>query len=539
MIKMVRVAGILLYSAVISAQDAGTVYETISDDDYRSRYGHAEMNISCARTARSPFERGLLQLHSFAWESARESFKQATQADPQCAMAYWGVAMTYYDGLHEHPSAEEVESARAALASAWAAKTRSEREAGYISAAEHIFRGYPEVERVLRDQKYSEAMAELFQAYPDDHEAATFYSLSLLSLARRKANDHTLQMQAAGILEPLLAKLPDHPGVAHYLIHAYDDAGMRGPGIEAARRYAGIAPVLTHPQHMPAHIFAGLGMWKENNLSNAKALEADPAYYHALMYLVYGHLQLGQRRQAAELVENLRQFTLTPGASRASRRGLHSASTWLLLESRDWFAAAEAPAYSDAVVDMLDTLYVRGLGAARTGDVTRANMALDSLKDLLAQLEQQDDTDNKVRILLGQIQIRQVEALIQLAIGNNDAAIKTMREAIAIADRPGINRAQPDSGTGVPAHELFGEILMSTGQYVEAMLEFSASLQRTPNRLYSVIGLAQAAAAAGDQTVARAQYKAVLDLLAESDEPLAELTEAQTYLGDMTLNLSR
>jgi tetratricopeptide (TPR) repeat protein len=400
--KQLWIAAGLLQCASVYAQDNISV----SDADYRSRYGHAEMNISCTTAARSPFERGLLQMHSFAWQEARASFQEVTRIDPDCAMAWWGIAMTFYDGLHEHPSADEVELARAALASAWKAKTRNEREAAWISAAEQIFRGYPEVARVDRDQKYSEAMSELYRSNPDDHEAAAFYSLSLLSLARRKANDRTLQMQAAAILEPLLKALPDHPGVAHYLIHAYDDAGQRAPGMEAARRYAAIAPVLTHPQHMPAHIFAGLGMWQENNQSNAKALEADPAYYHALMYLVYGKMQLGQRKAAADLVENLRQHTLTPDVKRAAFRGLHSANTWLLLEGRDWQAAADAPAISDAALDMLDTFYIRGIGAARSGNPDKMAAALKSLQDLVVQIEQQNDPDNKVRLLLAQVQIR-------------------------------------------------------------------------------------------------------------------------------------
>jgi len=504
---------------------------SVSDADYRSRYGHAEMNISCAPAARSPFERGLLQMHSFAWQEARQSFTEVTQIDPECAMAWWGISMTYYDSLHEHPSAEEVELARAALASAWKAKTRNEREAGYISAAEEIFRGYPDVARVDRDQKYSEAMSELYRSNPGDHEAAAFYSLSLLSLARRKANDRTLQMQAAAILEPLLKTLPDHPGVAHYLIHAYDDAGQRAPGLEAARRYAGIAPVLTHPQHMPAHIFAGLGMWKESNLSNAKALEADPAYYHALMYLVYGKMQLGQRKEAAELVEKLRLHTLTPEVKRAAFRGLHSANTWLLLEGRDWQAATNAPAISDAALDMLDTFFVRGIGAARTENPDQTAAALKSLQDLVLQIEQQNDPDNKVRLLLAQVQIKQIEALSQAAGGNMEAALATMRQAVEIAEGPGINRAQPDSGTGLPAHELFGEILLSAGKYTEAMQAFRNALQRTPNRLFSELGLARAAAAAGDKALATAQYQDVLEQLSEADPGLAEITEARAYTG--------
>jgi tetratricopeptide (TPR) repeat protein len=242
------------------------------------------MNISCDTEAQSAFTRGLLQLHSFAWQQARASFEEAADNDPDCAIAYWGVAMSYYDSLHEHPPAEEVEAAIGALAMAKKAGTRPARETAYLNAAAELFRGYPDVERVERDRNYSRAMQAIADAYPDDDEARIFYALSLLALARR-GEQQGLLMQAAELLEPLFAELPEHPGVAHYLIHAYDDAGDREPGISAAQRYAGIAPLMTHAQHMPSHIFAGLGMWAESNASNANALEANPRYYHSLMYL--------------------------------------------------------------------------------------------------------------------------------------------------------------------------------------------------------------------------------------------------------------
>ncbi|NIN34052.1 MAG: hypothetical protein GTO60_02650, partial [Gammaproteobacteria bacterium] len=228
-------------------------------------------------------------------------------------------------------------------------------------AAVEIFNGYPDVPRLDRDRNYHNAIAMIVQDYPDDKEAKIFHALSMIALSRR-GEDSSLLMQAAEILEPLFDELPEHPGVAHYLIHAYDDSGNREPGIDAARRYAGIAPLMTHAQHMPAHIFAGIGMWPESNASNEGALEADPGYYHALMYLVYGNLQMGKWQEAERLVNNLHEYTLSDQGGRAERRGLHSTNTWLLLETRDWAQAAEVPAYSDASLDMAETLYVRGIG---------------------------------------------------------------------------------------------------------------------------------------------------------------------------------
>lgn len=497
--------------------------------DYRSRYGHAEMNISCDAGARAAFERGLLQLHSFAWQQARDSFRDASSNAPDCAMAYWGEAMSYYDGLHEHPSADEVDAARAALARAEIAATQTDRESAYIKAAGQLFHGYPGVERLIRDRNYSESMQQIRAAYPDDDEASIFYALSLLSLARRGADDGLL-IQAADILEPLFKKLPDHPGVAHYLIHAYDDSGERQKGIAAARVYAGIAPLMTHAQHMPSHIFAGIGMWPESNTSNAGALEANPYYYHSLMYLVYGHLQLGQWQMARKLVEELRQFTRSSDGGKAERRGLHSANTWLLLETHDWSAAAKAEMYSEAPLDAAETLYVRGTGAARSGDLDAATDALHSLNDVLNKLNEVNDSGIAVRAQLIQIQAKQVEALIAHARGNIDQAITILQQATALEDGPGVNRAPPDSGTGLPAHEVLGEILLDVGRYSEAQEHFETALQRTPNRLRSVLGLARAADRAGNSETAKREYSHLLQLLDDADPGFDMIAEARQYL---------
>jgi tetratricopeptide (TPR) repeat protein len=498
---------------------------------YRARYGRAEMQISCAEAAKAPFERGLLLLHSFAWPDARKGFEEAAQADPNCAMAYWGVAMSYYDGLHEHPSAQEVEEARAALAKARAASTATERERAYIAAAEHIFHGYPQAERRDRDRAYNQAMGEIHRAYPQDKEAAIFYSLSMLSLARRGVeNGNELQEQAAAMMEALFREMPDHPGLAHYLIHDYDDRGDREKGRAAALRYSKIAPSLTHAQHMPSHIFAGVGLWDENIASNRAALEAQPNSYHALMYLVYGHLQKGQRAKARELIEPLRAQATSPQGNRAQRRGLHSVDTWLLLESRNWKAAALATEYSEVPLDREENLYVRGIGAARSGELELARRVLIALKNAVEELGRANDSGVAVRYQMSQIHVKQVEAAILVAEKRGDDAIALMREAVQIADAPGVSWAPPDAGTGLPAHEFFGEILLELGKYREAQQEFQKALQRTPNRLYSIYGLAKAAALAGDRAAADAQFKALVALLADSDPGLPEAAEARQYL---------
>jgi tetratricopeptide (TPR) repeat protein len=446
-------------------------------------------------------------------------------------MAFWGIAMSYYDSLHEHPSAEEVEQARAALAKAHTASTATDRERAYLAAAENFFRGYPQAERRDRDRAYHQAMAELHRDFPEDREATIFYALSKLALARRGVeNGNELQAEAAQIMEPLFREMPQHPGLAHYLIHDYDDAGQRDLGRAAALRYSGIAPSLTHAQHMPSHIFAGVGMWDENIASNSAALAAQPASYHAMMYLVYGHLQKGQRAKAREIVALLRAKATSADGNRAQRRGLHSLSTWLLLESRDWAAAAQAEEYSDVPLDREENLYVRGVGAARSGNLELAGRVLALLRNAVAEFGRNNDSGVAARYQMSQIHLQQVEAAVRLAEGRGDDAVVLMREAVQLADAPGVSWAPPDAGTGLPAHEFFGEILMELGRYDQALQEFKKAVERTPNRLYSVYGLAKSAALAGDRATAEAQFKALSVLLAEADPGLPEAAEVKQYL---------
>ena len=537
-VLMQRKHWVLAFAAAVSMALAGPVSAqssatdtSLDADAYRARYGSVEIEISCNASASAHFEHGLLLMHSFAWSDARDAFREAAAADPGCAMAYWGEAVGYYDGLHGHPSAEEVAEARAALEKANAANAPTQRERDYIAAAEAIYRGYPQVQRQVRDRAFSEAMGRLHAAYPDEDEAAALYAVSLLSLARRGVdNGYELQLQAIGILEPLFEALPEHPGVAHYTIHAYDDSGLRDRGLAAARRYAGIAPALTHALHMPSHIFSGLGMWNDAIASDESVLDVAPLNAHSSMYLSYAYMQKGQREKAEALVEALRTRALSPQGTEANARGLHSANTWFLLEGHDWKTAAQAPAYSDRLLDRAETLYVRGLGAARGGDLQAAGGHLEALNGVIGDLRSGNDSGVAVRILMSQIQAKQIEAWIRLAEGKGEAAVSLMHEAVQMEDAPGVSWAPPDSGTGLPAREIFGEILLELGRYDEARQQFQAALERTPNRLRSILGLARAAVAANDPDAAHAGYQTLLRLLADADEGLAETAEAQAYL---------
>jgi tetratricopeptide (TPR) repeat protein len=535
-----RTLGVVLMLALfgvdsIRAQDDGHVQmnagPSSAGQEQASSIGRAALEISCRQEAKAPFAEGVAHLHSFAFPLARRAFQKASQLDPSCAMAYWGEALSYYDPLFQPPTDEDVTVALRAIEQARASATQTDRERGYVDSVRALFLDFPKPSRLERDVAYSEALAVLAQKYPADHEAAIFYALSLLARARRGVADPgSLQLKAAQILEPLLQALPEHPGVAHYLIHAYDDSGLRERGIAAAERYAQIAPSVTHALHMPSHIFAGMGMWDGMIASNRAALKTLPSYYHALTWLVYAHLQKGQFQQARTLVEAHRRDALARTDNRAERSALLDMDTWLLLETRSWKDAAGEPEYWDGPLERVAALYMRGLGAARLGNREVAGTSLNALQDIIAALGAYDDAAIVLRARMATVQAKQIEAALELSEGRAEQAIARLREACEIEDAPGVSWLRPDSGTPIPSRELLGELLLDLNRPQEAVQEFERALRAVPGRLRSVHGLARATARAANRLNADVRYRELAKLLSDADEDLSELAEARQYM---------
>jgi tetratricopeptide (TPR) repeat protein len=457
-----------------------------------SHVGTVAMEISCADPARAPFLRGMALLHSFVWDEARTAFQAAAAAAPDCAMAYWGEAMSYYDGLHEPPGDKEVAAAREALGKAAAAATATPRERAYVAAARALFDEFPRPGRRERDQAYSQALAAVRDGSPDDEDAGALYALSLLSLARRGVADgHALQMKAAQILEAIFAAHPDHPGAAHYLIHAYDDSGERERGLAAARAYARIAPAVTHALHMPSHIFAGLGMWDETIASNTAAFDASGnRYYHGLLYWFYALIQKGDERAAeALLAEHRAQLE---GGNETARASLHNLLARWYLDTDRPAEAAVMPILSDEPLIKAEALYVRGLGQARTAQADLAETSLRDMRRVASALAESQNVDVGVRVRILDVQAKQLEAAILEARGRGDDAVRLLEETTRIEDQPGVSWAPPDAGTGLPAHELLGEMLLKLNRTSEAAREFEKALAKTPHRRRAVLGLARA-----------------------------------------------
>ena len=530
----------------LTLADPGAASQQAADSSVSrgpSDFGQVDMQLSCTPSAKISFQQGLALLHSFWWDEAKKHFQRAAQTDPGCALAYWGEAMTYNDGLHAPPSEEEIRDALQAVEKAYAANPQSERERAYVEAVELLYRGYPEMDRPQRDLLYSQAMEKVYRSYPDDVEGALFYALSLLALGRRSGSEgYQLQMTAANILEPIFLDLKSHPGPAHYLIHTYDDSGDRDRGLAAARRYSEIAAAVPHALHMPSHIFAGLGMWDETIASNQASFQASqqkvqdrgwPLYrrsYHALSYWVYGLTQKGQYRAAQALMDEHSPLLLNSNDGNALRN-LHILEVRHQLEIRDWEEAARIESVHNKPFPMVEVLYVRGLGFARSGNLEAAQRTLKELESLLQQLVALKDPAFHVSKKIASIQARELAAAILVAQKKGNEALLLMREACQIEDALEVSQFPPDAGTaGLPAHEFFGEILLELERFEEARREFNAALQKTPGRLHSLFGLAKATALSGDSDKATLHYQALSDLLAQADPELPQLQEVRAYL---------
>ena len=491
-------------------------------------------------------------LHNFEYEEANEAFRQARTIDPGFALAYWGEAMTYYQVLWRN---ENVDAARRALAdlaptaSARAAKAGSARDKGLLAAAEILFgEGDPNT----RHTRYAEAMGGLSESHPDDPDIASLYALALMGTVSRSligyADAHDLhqpglagsvvQQRVAAILDRVLASHPQHPGALHYLLHDYDDPEHARLGLSAARAYAKVAGGSSHALHMPSHVFLQLGLWSEAAASDRAAYAASnewvtrkslgPAMrnYHALSWLQYELLQMGRYREAWATIGQIEPVVRASGA--LSRSGGASSPQPLLsdlssmraryaIEGRRWDLLAHARDFGNA-----NELFAIGVSAARTNDVRTAELARQALAER-SRAEQEGDLRPAIAIME-----REVAALIELASGRRDDAVRTLQAAASAEGElpPPLGLPAPLK----PAPELLGEVLLEVGRPREAVEPFERTLQRHSNRSLSVLGLARAATALGDQAAARRRYRELLANLDGADADLPELAEARTAL---------
>jgi len=493
------------------------------------KLGQLSFPTSCDPKVQAEFERGVAMIHSYWFLIARRTFEGVLREDPNCAIAYWGIALDLLNNsLAVVPPRADAEAAWAAVEKAREIGAKTQRERDWIEALSAYYRDYDKTPVNVRLTAYNNAMEQLAQRYPDDYEAQVFYALTLQASASPTDTTYANQTKSAAILEKLYAQNPRHPGVTHFLIHAYDYHPLAEKGIPAARRYAGIAPAVPHARHMPSHIYSMVGLWEESIASNALALEIQPDYYHAADFSVYAHLQLAQDAKAKALTEKS-----IATADRGDRpitfvnfTAKNAMSARYVLERADWAGAATLP-FTPSQYPQPDSLtrFTRGLGMARTGDLTGARAEIDAIKALRTALEKSNQSYWADR---SEEQILAISAWIAFKEGAREQASKLMRAA-ADGEDGSIKHVAMENRL-YPLRELYGELLLEMGDSTAALREFETALEQTPNRYRTFLGIARAANTAGDRQKASEYYRKVADLAKSADSDRPETQEAKTFL---------
>ena len=525
----------LLLSACcfLLADDEHGDHEEITE----AQVGTVHFPSSCAPAVKKPIERGVAMLHSFWYEAAEKQFVQIETRDPQCAIARWGVAMSLWHQLWNRPDRAtlghglmELERARALHA--------SEREREYIAALRNFY-AHPGKPYQKRATAYSKAMEKVSERNPDDHEAAAFYALSLLASERDDDKKDSNRKKAAAVLEKLFAEEPNHPGVAHYLIHTYDTPTMAEHGLSAAHQYAQLAPAAPHALHMPAHIFARLGLWQDDinsNLASIAATQKEAAMhmageghqFHAMDFLVYAYLQTGRETDAQKIIDEVRAM---PPMHDMYGMGfdprlfaLSAFPASYVLELHRWDEAARLPLIDGASDANQSTTYTaRAIGAARRGNFNAARQEIGRLEAMQQKLKAQKKTDEGDYEYVSE-EVTLSKAWLTDAEGHPDEGIRSLR---GLADK---EEGEAEASQGIPIRELIADMLFDAKRPREALAEYEASLKTDPGRFDSLYGAAQSAEQVGDHEKATEYYAALVKNCEASTSERAELKHAREVI---------
>jgi hypothetical protein len=500
-----------------------------SDDD---KLGKVHFETSCNAEAQKLFDRGMLYQHSFWYRASQKMFEDTLKADPACSIAYWGIALSLLWNPHTAPPAKNLAEGAAAIEKARAVGFKTEREKAYVDALAVMYTDYDKMDHRTRVVAYAKAMEALAQRYPDDDEAQIHYALALNTSASPADKTYANQLKGAGILESIALRQPLHPGVAHYLIHLYDYPSIAYKGIEAARRYAKIAPDAPHALHMPSHIFTRVGYWKDSiasNVTSARSAKESSDFsdeLHAMDYLVYAYLQLGQDDKAKAVVDEMKTVT---GFSETFIPGPYAEAASparYTLERGDWKAAENLTVRPTPLASaQAITYFARALGAARAGDPEAAKPDIAKLGELRDKLREAKDAYWLEQV---DIQARVASAWLLYAEGKKEDALKAMSDAADAEDRTEKHPVTP--GVPKPARELYGEMLLEGGDAKDALTAFEATLKKEPNRLGAMAGAAKAAAQLGDTAKARDYFGKVAEQAGSEGNSRTEVTDARKYL---------
>ena len=511
-------------------------------DMYGDQLGTVQIPLSCSKEANRYVERGDALLHHMTYVGARAAFVTSTELDPDCAMGYWGQAMSYIHPLWSDPPSEaDFKKGQALLEQARANSQNSKRESAYITAAEAYYSKGWNRDETSNLANFATAWEKVYRQFPEDLEAASFYALAYLATADPNDKTFARQREAGAIAEKVLARIPDHPGAHHYVIHAYDYPPLAKDALEVARNYGKIAPAIPHALHMPTHIYTRLGFWKESidmNLRSAAAALKHPAgkqislhYLHALDYLAYAYLQRAQDVKAKEvlnILENL-QGPFQPHV--ASAYPFSAVPARIALERHQWKNAAKLKPQTPGTYPWSKypameavTHFARALGAARSGDSKAANQSLDKLASL------REETAKTSAYWAKQIEIQRLSAQAWLTYeeGKQKEALEMMRSAARLEASTEKHPVTP--AEVLPVRELLADMLLEMGHYKDALSEYEIALVRNPNRFNSLYGAGHAAELGGNTNKAKFYYEMLIEMTANADTARVRLRQAKAFL---------
>jgi hypothetical protein len=504
--------------------------------------GQVSFKTSCTAGAQEKFDRGLAMVHSFFYPDSIKAFAEAAAADPQCAIAYWGIAISHRPNPLVMPlPAAALKSGLEAVEKGNAIGAKTERERNWIAAIDVYYRDYDRVDQTTRGLAYERAMERLAQKYPDDLEAAVFYALALNESALHSDKTYANQLKAAVILEQALARQPDHPGALHYLIHSYDYPALAQRGLNAANKYATIATAAPHAQHMPAHTYSMLGLWEQSVASNAqsRSLQREqaaklwpgavhPGEPHSLDFMEYALLQMGQEQRAKQVRDDSTAIKKLGFDSLGGATALAAIPARFALERQAWKeAAALEPRGSQFPQAEAITYFGRALGLAHSGDLAAAEREVNKLKALRAALEKASQSYWEEQV---EIQMLAASAWIAQGSGLKAEALRFMSMAADLED--GSEKHIAMENRLYPMRELLGDLLMEQQQPAQALKEYEAANESTPNRLRGLYGAAKAAQRAQLADTARTYFVKLVALTTNADIDRAEIHEAKAFLAN-------
>src|ERR1035437_181136 len=518
--------------------------EVISCGPPDEQFGSVDFEMTCNEKAKKDFNLAIELLHSFEYDEAEKAFAKVIYETPECAMAYWGVAMCNFHPLWNAPTEAELQKGAKAIAIANSINAKSARESGYINAIGLFYKDWNKKDHHTRCVYFEKAMEQLHTKYADDHEAAIFYALALDAAADPRDKTYANQKKAGDILNALYAIEPNHPGIIHYIIHTYDYPGLAVLALPAAKKYAAVAPSSAHALHMPSHIFTRLGLWDEAIHSNLQSIAAAKCYaesadipghsdeeLHGMDYLVYAYLQKGDNKLAEEQVKYLNTIKAVYPADFKVAYAFAAIPSRYLLENKKWTEAAalqippaniswnEFP-WQEAIIH-----FTRLLGEVHIGKMVDAKSELIQLNRLRDTLAKQKDSYKSKEV---EIQIKTGEAWIQFESANKTNAVNIMKLAADMEDSTGKHPVTP--GEVLPARELLGDMFLQMGENQDALQAYEAVLKKSPNRFNSLYGAGKAAEKSGDKQKTIYYYKQLSTITDSTGSGRQELVYVRKFL---------